>query len=296
MHILGKILIWLIVLGAVGPLVLTSKVISYRNSWTKQIKLLQESNEKKQQEVAERQKKLTELRNELSRTMLGWGHYWDGFQAGVNNGMVGARGGIGADHGFGLPAGPEPPVVYLFMPDGEGGSRYVGAFQPPDAGSIRADEVLLKPTWLPRPGEEEIWAGAQDGWRCRTQIRAAYVRRFSDLYVDLEFADDHLARRQYNLQLQNKLHEVSKKLRDYRLQELLGPPDAKEVGSDHLLVGLVKAIEREEERRNATQARVDRLRREMEQATRKLQELIENNRELSRAGTRTETGTRNGHL
>ena len=60
MHITGKILIWLIVLGAIVPLVLTSKAVTYRNSWTKQIEDLREKNEKKQQDIVPKARTLVE--------------------------------------------------------------------------------------------------------------------------------------------------------------------------------------------------------------------------------------------
>jgi septal ring factor EnvC (AmiA/AmiB activator) len=264
MHIIGKILVWLIVLGAVGPLVLTSKVIAYRNSWTKQIETLQKSNEDKQKTLADRQKKLQELKNDLSRTTVAWGDYWSDLQGGANNGMIGLQGNL---EGIGVPAGAPLPVVHVFMPDGEG-SRYLGAFQPPTADAIRVGQVQLKPTWIPRSNENEsgLWKGPQNGWRCRITIPAADVSHFSDLYADLAYADDELARRQFTLeQVQKKMHDDSQKLLDERLKEL---------------EKLVTEIEQADEERNAALARVDGLRRDMEQAIRKLQELIEDNRDL----------------
>ncbi len=291
MNIFGKILTWGVVLAACAAVVLTSKVVTYRNSWAKRIEELQKKNEDKAKSIAEKRRVLRERRGELSRVMLGWDRYWDGINTGVSVEKVAdgpdevdvAGQNIGTNFGLGLVAGKEPPVVHLFMPDGKDGSIYVGAFQPPNPVALEENRVALKPTWRIHGGEAESWKPGN--WRWRMRIPSSFEGRFGQLYADLALADELLATKRRNLVLQNKLYQVSELHRDYRLQELLGPPDPPKLGPndkiDHYLIGLVKAIELEEERRNAAQAEVDRLRREMEQKKKQLRELIDKNRELA---------------
>ena len=86
--------------------------------------------------------------------------------------------------------------------------------------------------------------------------------------------DERLLKEESNLVVQTQLVETAKQHRDFRLAELLG--------GEKVAEGLTSQIAKAEDDRNAAQAEVDRLRRDVSNAMHHLQELAAKNKELAR--------------
>jgi hypothetical protein len=282
MHTLGKVLVWLVVLGWIGALALTVKMLDVRNSWTQKLDGLKARNVQNAEQIAQKQAELDNLRSELAQTMLGWDKAWSNIPVIPNqDGTLTAQ--IGTNDGFGLPATAEPPVAYLFVTNpADGTSQYVGSFQ---AAAVRENQAAFRPTFRIRGNEPQQWQ-ASGNWRVRAMIPPGFMERFSDLHGSLTLGDQALAGKQQHLQIQQELVEVSKQHLTHRQEELLGyktPPPGADRLSEEWTVGLVAAIANEEDRRNEELTELDRLRREVKDAFAQRRTLIEQNAALVRS-------------
>jgi hypothetical protein len=270
MHISGKIFVWMTVLLAIAAVVLSAKLLGVRNSWMKQVADLKVINEKNSAEIAAKQLELDQQRSELARTLLGWDRYWTNVAIGLANleeGIVQADN-LGTNQGLGVPAGNELPVVHLFRPASDGGFVYVGPFQ----AQANENNTAFKATWQPRPGEPQNWT--MGNWRVRSLIPASHVDRFVELHGKLTTADELLAQKRHNLEIQTQLIETAQRDLGFRMGELVGTDQNPGNG---VLLG---EIEQEEQARNLAWATVDSLRRELKTALGNQQALIRKNRDL----------------
>jgi hypothetical protein len=271
MHILGKVLVWLAALLAIGAVALSAKLLGVRNSWMQQLTTLKDQNEKDAETLAATRLELDSQRSELARTLIGWDRYWT--DVGIDlvspeEGLVNSNN-LGTNQGLNVPARPENPTVYLFREAADGGFVFVGPFQ---ATTIQEDNAAFKSAWQPRAGETQSWVG--DSWRVRALIPPSAVDRFYDLQTKLtNDGDELLSQKQHNLEIQTQLIETAQRDLRFREEELVGAG-----GEDG---GLVGAIAAEEEERNAALAEVDRLRRELKSRLSTQDALIKENRELS---------------
>ena len=154
MHVLGKVFIWLVVLGTLGATVLTSKMLQVRNSWTKKYEDLNGngSSEKigayKENaiEKSKKTRKRNQIRDELVRVERGWGRYWNNLNAErspLKPEALAFRD-IGTNQGFVIGS-----VVYVLQPNPDGSSyTYVGLYE---VGNDTIESLLvLVPAWRPR--------------------------------------------------------------------------------------------------------------------------------------------------
>ena len=282
MHTLGKVLVWLVVIGWVAALAMTVKMLDVRNSWTQKLDDLKTRNQQNAAQIAEKQSEFDDLRAQLAQTMLGWDKAWSNIPVIPNqDGTLTAQ--IGTNDGYGLPATPEKPAAYLFVTNpADGTSQYVGSFQ---AAAVRENQTAFQPTFRIRGNEPQQWP-ASGNWRVRAMVPPTFVERFSDLHGALTLGDQALANKQQHLQIQQELVEVSKKHLTHRQEELLGyktPPPGADQLPEEWTVGLAAAVANEEERRNEELTELDRLRREVKDAYARLGTLIRQNTELVRS-------------
>lgn len=289
MHILGKILTWLLVPLAFCAIVLAATMVKYRGSWLQKIEAETARNHELAAKLAIAEAAVRARENELAVATLGWDRYWNlpGADVGINpDGSAGVRN-LGTAMGFVLPAaqGGQTPVAYIFRQDGpQGDAHYIGEFQPVPGG-LRENELGLVLARRARPNEAARWRQTvADGfWRIRTLIPAAYANSFADMYTEFNRADENLAAKQKSLELQEQLYRVAQEHLSYRLQELLGPPNppANLDPADkfpEFKIGLLASIDREEELRDLALAELDRLRRQVKAANDRFQFLIDDNR------------------
>jgi hypothetical protein len=279
MHTLGKVLVWLVVLGWVGALALTAKTLDVRNSWTRKLDELKARNVQNAEQIVKQQAEVDALRRDLANTMLGWDKAWSNIPIQPNgDGTVTAQ--IGTNDGYGLPATDQAPTAYLFVTNpADGTSTYVGSFL---ATAVRENQAAFAPAFRIRGNEPQSWP-ANANWRVRAMIPPNFVERFSDVHGGLALGDQALAAKQGHLQVQKQLVEVSQQHLQHRMDELQGfetPPPGADRLPEEWSVGLIAATGNEEERRNEELTVLDGLRREVKDAYARQDKLIEDNTAL----------------
>ena len=303
MHILGKVLVWFSLLGVVPAVLLSVKMLDTQNSWTKKVAGLKKQNVEKAKILEEKAAKEKKLRDELAIASMGAGRFWrqlggansQPVNVAISNRQSGElTANIGSNHGItqfkakdanGVEADINP-TLHAFRPDGSG-FIYVGAFQ---VQSIRESQIAMLPMWKLQPGETQQWGAGGAGWHFRTDIPISYQTRFDNLHADTEFTLREMISGQANLaQQQEALTDANQKLAEWQGQ-LIGPetPPAEPSLPPEFKIGLVPAMEAEEESRNKELAELDRLRHLLKDTNDLLQSL---NRENSQnAGQPTSSG------
>ena len=274
MHVLGKVLLALCILGAAGSVALTAKLVNIRNSWTRRVAQLEQDNVRMAEELETQRKRRMELRNELLRESLGWGRSW--CRANVNalgDGTL-AVDGVGRRQGLGLLEGTTP-VVHVFQPAAGGGMTYVGPF----LASAEENRSALRPAWKVRPGEAETWTPGTD-WQLRTQVPSSFINRFHDLQGQLVNVDQRLAFEQARLTDQNRSLAAAQETLATRMKELQGDP-AEADGPEEVRLGLIAVLEDRQDQRDTQLTAVDQLRREVFRTNRRLEALLTENRQLA---------------
>ena len=294
MHKSGKILIWVIVVVILfGAIPLSVKMVGVQTSWTRQVAEVHTSNEQLADELAEKELTLQKLNSELAQVKLGMERYWNGPPVQVLDNTQGIfAAGVGTQHGLRIattetPTGVQqvPPLLYLFRPTPEGGFLYVGEFEViPEA--LADNTCRMKATWKLRPEEVQQFNGfraqQQVAWRIRTQIPAAAKLRFDELYNRAHKNERELQSKERNIRRQRQLKALADEELIVRRGELLGNPNATPVaGRPEFSVGLVQAIEDEEELRNALQLDVDLLRRDIRNTSNERDRLNQDNIRLT---------------
>lgn len=293
MHILGKILIWLVVLAAGAATYLTTRVLDIRNSWKTTLTQLETANQQDAETIAQKKRELKALQDQYARTTLGWGTYWNQRSGGQNQITGGVLPiGIGTDDGFGtrgnqpLPQGAELPTVHAFRPLQDGSYMYVGEFQ---AVAINPQSAQVKALWNIRGNETDSWAFS-DQWRFRTAVPPKAVTQLVSLHASLTSLDELLADKTRFVAAQTRLLEVADEQLKYRIEELVGGDVAAPVDPNALAEGekpeyshgLLAALAYEEEQRNAALLSVDQMRRRLKTSFETLQELVKQNNLLAR--------------
>ena len=265
MHTLGKVLTWLTVVIAVVAIVFTSKVISYRNAWTRQVENLKKQNQTNAEQLAQNREILRKRQAAFDRVMLGWDRYWTGVDTtGLNSPPGSLRAGFGKNQGFGVrldgTALSELPTVYAFRLNRDGTPVFVGPFQAVD---VRENQSKLKPAWFLRKRANRI----PGKWRFRAEVPSSYSGQFTRSNTELVQADQRLSDANQMLTDQDKLDKLAQQLLNDRLRELQGNG------------GLVQKIAGEETSRGQALVDLDRLRRRLRE-TRLLRDrlILENNR------------------
>ncbi|GAB4160218.1 MAG: hypothetical protein Tsb009_37520 [Planctomycetaceae bacterium] len=282
MHILGKIFTWMLVLAAGTATTLMARQLQIRNSYTKRLADLEKENKERAARIAKKERELASLEAELDSVMTGWETYWDQRTGGQYKNPqkpnlaaepsffvgVGTRENVGttvqnpaikvdtadANKAFQTQLGT---VMHVFRQADPNTSIYVGPFELP-ADSTQQDNspngVRMLPQWALRPGEYDSWDHLGNVWRYRTAVPVAYPEQLIRYYLRSSEVDGEIASARKNLQKrQAELETAKKEITRYR--EIIAGPDG--------LSGILADLDREDEKRNAIQAEVDALRREV---------------------------------
>ncbi len=269
MHIFGKVMLWLVMLGWFPALYFAVQMLHIQNSWSEGLHKAKKAGEGKAEILVGKQRELDEAQAETARQLLGWGQTFSPVQViqmapngeltlrlGTNNGLVAEKDSAGGDVW---------PMVYGFQVDqATNQARYIGEFEVlPN--ELREDQCRVRPTWRPHQNEIQSW-NSTTPWRFRTAVAGdAKLRydKFKDTFTSFQVSIDSAQR---NLAAEDaRLQEVTAQLQA-RVIKLLGQGGAA-LGADTSAVdprfpeGLQPTIDQLEEERNDAQFELDRLRR-----------------------------------
>src|SRR5690606_32533052 len=169
-----------------------------------------------------------------------------------------------------------PPLfVFAQSPQGDG-TKYLGEFRPT---GMQAGGTAAQLTRQPYQGEVQSWP-QQAPWRVRELIPSSWREIFSVLETRIAEALQDVQDQNARLAKADELNTKSQEQLQRRLGQLEGNPDALEGAAPEVLNGLVEALRSAELDRDSNLAQLDALRHEYDRKYRRLQELIERNREL----------------
>ncbi|MEO1993650.1 MAG: hypothetical protein ABGZ17_00060, partial [Planctomycetaceae bacterium] len=231
MHILGKILTWLVLVAALPAVVLTARLLDVQNSWTRQVEKLRKENADKAVTLIAERTKLKQIKIEVQHSSMGSDAFWGDMQVAVNR----ATGELSANIGTTMGIHPHQtqddqgndvsynPVLHAFQPLGDPPTQwaYLGGFQ---VNTLRENALTMTPTWKLQPGETDGWNGGQ-GWYFRADVALASKIAIDELRLGLESANRAQRANQLRLmQQQAQLADATDKL-SYRRSQLLGFPE-----------------------------------------------------------------------
>jgi hypothetical protein len=202
---------------------------------------------------------MLERRNDLARTMIGWDREWPSVQARLEpNGDLGIA--LGSN-GVGMHRGLQPgEVLYVFAPNADGTSVFIGDFKVPKPGDTNSVAKPNSRRWLGDLNKQL----PTDKVRVRTMIPIQYQSRLAMLDQQLLAADIAVASNKEEVDRQAKLSAQTDKLIASRMAEIDGDKALEGQPIDEAyILGLLTAIVKEEEARNAALIEADRLTHEL---------------------------------
>jgi hypothetical protein len=277
MHTLGKVFLWINLLLLIGAVLLTSKLANTRNYWMGQVEQRTKQIRDNDAQIAQKEKELRTLQNTLAAQRAAWDT-----MIVAGNSRANADGtvivGVGSGQGFGVVAQGQPaPTVHVFVPQGNG-SMYLGPFSV-DLTNVAPAQTQLIPLFRVQPNEPANWPAGN--WRLWTMVPSQAPSRVVELTNGVVSKLEQLAGRQYTLELQQKEVAQARQHLEGRQQELFGNEQAPKIAeSPEVTVGLVAALRDAEAARDADNAELDRLRREVDQAYERLTRLVAQNGRL----------------
>lgn len=274
--------IWLailVILLAAGSMFLASKLTVVRSSWQKKTADSRAKVLELRKTAIEKQKLVDAARSDLQQAIHGWDLYWIAPQVTQGRGQPGT---INVALGTNQRLQPNM-VVYAFQPSPDGaGTSFVGAFK---VSAVQEAQAALTPNWRLQPGEETTWRYGPN-WRIRFNIPRQHRTQFADFEVMMLRKDELLAAQQKHLQLQQNAKAKAGEHLTLRMKELNGDPDQANQSLDkYLLEGYHKAVADLEIARNAVQADVDALRRQIKRTRDEIERLTQENEQLADEGS-----------
>jgi hypothetical protein len=273
MHVFGHVLIWLIALGALAATVLSAKTYDVRNSWIKKVDQLKQDVAKSEEDVATKEARLSALEDELARTILGWGRPF----VNVGGELVGQNFQLNLQDPVLMgwlasldQATQQSQVIYVFKPQPDGSSIYVGSFQLANQVAAGATGASFVPTWTVRNSDflPELVQSPTGPFRVRPQVPAHFPSRYADTRGEIAVAERILGDKEADLQEQLLREADAKAIRDRRVEQLQGPD------------GLVAQLKSAEDARNVELEEVDHWRRKVDQARKEIEDLVNESRKL----------------
>ncbi|MFK7779253.1 MAG: hypothetical protein QM501_14200 [Gimesia sp.] len=265
MHKLGVGLVWMVALGAVAAVMLTSKMLDVRGSWLKAVEKNKVQIQKNESEIESKEAESKALRSELTRLMLGWDRYWDAnVTVNLETGEIQLD--IGGNQGLGSTQQGDDqaaqPVIFAFQPDQNDPKKmsYIGAFR---VNALEANGAQLIPVNPPQSGEIGTWKNGE--WRLRALVPPQFISALRTLRDGLVEREQQNKRKLDRIQDLNRLMASAKERLDARVHELIGSDNAPQddVLPIELRKGLVAGLEEEEQIRNQEFQVTDRLRRDL---------------------------------
>lgn len=256
MHVSGKVAASLAIVLLLVALWITSKALAYRDAWMELAQKNEAAIKKNDEEIEKRVKNLLDRRAELARTMIGWDREWPAVQATLNqDGSLGLS--LGTNQGS-QSIHPDE-VLYVFAPNADGTSVYVGDFKITKPGETQS---VAKPNSRRRPTENK--PGGIEKARIRTMIPIQFQTRLAALDQQLLAAELGVTSNQEEVARQAKLNDQTDKLIASRMAEINGDAALEGQAIDEVyILGLLTAIVKEEEARNAALIEADRLTHEL---------------------------------
>ena len=174
------------------------------------------------------------------------------------------------------------PPMHVFADNGQGKVVYTGEFLlgigPNELGE---QTCVLYPTWKVSPEELAAW-NFSNGVRIRTQIPPSGRAEIDSLNQTIQRSRGQLTQLNIRTEDQKLLKVDADKALQSRRNELLGDAEGADVAErPEFKVGLVRAIEDTEEERNAIQAAVDSIRRNIQRAIANRSKLVESVKEIA---------------
>ena len=250
---------------------LTATHLKHKKAAANALKTVKEANQENAATLETQRKNLDTARAELTQANLGWDEVWDDVDVRIDQQRGQLTLNIGTNNGVSWDVTQKIlPVLHGFTTIGNE-LKYVGPFQavsPP-----RTDTVTVKPMWTLFPyvsgldpnqwqSEARDWRGGK--WKFRSLIPAGDKRRFEGLAARAQSAVTRFRELQGSVAKQGELQTLAEEQAERRREELLGANDPN-VEEDplqpQLKYGLNKALQDEEESRNAVFLEVDALRR-----------------------------------
>ena len=292
---LGLVCLSLVLIGLAAESYIAAKLGLRRGEVEDQLRKAFTDTEKAQEAHKKSSSELSEARQKLAATKLGWGYEWN-FPAGGNVGSVQAVGARLAVTGLGTANGLVaaqvtdasgqqrlvPPVVHVFTDNGQGGSIYIGEFIAGiGANELTEQNATLTPSWSVSPQEIASWDFSK-GARPRSQIPAGGRAAVENLHQTIQRTFSQLSQTALRIEEQKRLTDAAAVALQTRKNELLGDPEAADnIEHPEYQLGLVQALVNIEEERNAVQAGVDQLRRLLKAAAALRTEYLENLKQIA---------------
>ncbi len=277
--------IWLVILVimlAAGGMMLASRLTVVRSGWQKKTADSKAKAVDLRKKAVEAQKLVDTARSDLQETLHGWGfpriapQVTKGGQPGVINVALGTANGLQLNS-----------VVYVFQPSPDGaGTSFVGPFK---VSAAQEAQAALTPGWRLRPEDAEQWDKAWrygPNWRIRLSVPRQHKTQFTDFESMMLKKDEVLADQQQHLQMQQTAKTKAEEQLSLRIKELKGDPDQANQSLDkYLLQGYHKTVAELEIARNAVQADVDALRRQIKRTRDEIERLTQENEQLAEEGS-----------
>jgi hypothetical protein len=286
MHVLGKVLLGFVVVGAIAAIVLTTMTLDVRTYWEQQAADARTAFEEIDRDLQIKQAAHRDQQDTLDRIKESWGNVFMAPNSRPTNPANGAVSiGVGTQQGLGDKAGSraDAPLVHLFnvSPDS---SQYLGAFKIQTAQPGSTEAVLSR-----NPFPDENFPGGT--WRVRELIPFDYGTRLLDVYTKQIEADARLQRMEFDVtRLQGQL-AASQALLQERVYQLEGDPNLPE-GNPVQKAGYVQAIRDALTERDTLMARLHALRVERLLKLESLQQLTaENAQRIARFTEQTTSST-----
>jgi len=220
MHVLGKVLLFFVIVAAVAAAVMTSWSLDLRAHYLRQVTEARVAYAKMEGELLSNRTRHREAQEALDRTKQAWGNTWQAANSRPVNPATGSVSiGVGQQLGLGAAAGSRTPnpYIHIFYVEGDR-SDYLGQFKIQSAQAGATDAVLSRP---PYPGQN-FPAGT---WRIRELIPFSYSGRFLDLHATRIADEARLGRMQYDVQRLQEQLAASQHLLQERINQLDGEPD-----------------------------------------------------------------------
>lgn len=273
MHTVGKVMACLVVVAAIAASVVTSKLVTVRNSWTSKNISAKKKFQELKPKVDELEDRVDQLKNEALRKQELWGKYWNGVQTNVNPGDGSLVLNIGLESGL-----SQNLLLHGFETAQDGSSIYRGSFV---VTTVQNGSSQLKPNWKASNDEIRAWQ-AGGVWRWRNSIPPGVSENFDRQLLQILKAEETLSDRRSTLATQQGLLEEANEGLKRREDELVGGPslEKSELIAPEFRDGLVAALEQAEEQRNKNLEEIDRLRREIREVYHQIEQIHEENGEL----------------
>lgn len=276
MHALGKFFLFLVIIGSIGALYMTSRAFEVRNAWMKVAEAEEKNVETNRQAVERSQRERLQLTLNYESEVRPWGNSWTGIRVGLQPGAEGA-GGLLVQLGMPLLKQPEDPGRQLLLhafqtAPGNSEPVYVGEFRVEQLGE---GQSVLMPNWVLRPNELQQWVPG-DNWHFREKIPGGDQVFIGALNSQLVEGLQRLVARQAELARTEAVIEETKKVLERRIGEIEGTPDSAEKQEKlppEFVVGYQQTIEAQESAVNDVTAEVQRLRDQLYEVQRRIEEL-----------------------